>query len=209
MPEGGFMLPEGGFPEGGMINLDAGIPNGIRNADAACSSCHTSGGASGTRMLPDGGMIQIDVEHTPQQTGGYTDEQLVAIFTMGKKPEGAPYRIVPKLVAGLPMALQTPALYGTIYAGFHKWDMMESERKGVILYLRSLEPKSQPEVDFGGLLPPRGAFPGGMTGGGAAGGAAGGGGTTGGATVDSGSTTIDSGSAGGDSGALDAGAGGG
>ena len=29
-----------------------------------------------------------DVEHTPTQTGGYSDDQLVDIFTNAKKPDG-------------------------------------------------------------------------------------------------------------------------
>ncbi len=40
--------------------------------------------------------------------------------------------------------------------GYHKWTMDADEEKGIITYLRSLEPKSQGVVDFGG-----GHFPGG------------------------------------------------
>lgn len=158
VPEGGFPafdgnFPEaGGFPEGG-INFDAG---NIRNDNAACASCHVAEGASGmSRTLPDGGMINVDVEHTPQQTGGYSDEQLITIFTMGVKPEGAPFRVLSKL----PVVGSIPAVVAGIYMGIHRWNVGTDVQKGIITYLRSLEPKSQPEVDFGGLLPPRGSFP--------------------------------------------------
>ncbi|HEX6244138.1 MAG TPA: hypothetical protein VFZ61_24650 [Polyangiales bacterium] len=160
VPEGGFQLPEGGIPEGGIPNLDAGGVNfdggGIRNDNAACASCHVSEGASGmSRMLPDGGTINVDVEHTPQQTGGYSDDELTTIFTQGRKPEGAPFRVLSKL----PVVGMLPDFVKSIYMGIHRWNVSASDQKGIITYLRSLEPKSQPEVDFGGLLPPRGSFP--------------------------------------------------
>jgi hypothetical protein len=164
LPEGGIQLPEGGFqlPEGG-INLDAGLPMGFdsgitRNANSACSSCHTSAGGGGARMLPDGGMVNIDVEHTPQQTGGYSDETLINIFTMGKKPMGAPYRVLRQPIGGTGITIPE-FIARMIYEGFHKWDVPANEQKGIVAYLRSLEPKSQPMVDFGGLLPPRGMTP--------------------------------------------------
>jgi hypothetical protein len=105
------------------------------------------------RMLPDGGMINVDVEHTPQQTGGYSDEQLITIFTKGQKPENAPFRVLTQL----PLIGTNLAFVKGLYMNIHRWDVGADVQKGIIVYLRSLEPKSQPAVDFGGLLPPRGA----------------------------------------------------
>lgn len=183
LPEGGFMFPmlpegglqglfDGGIPEGGIgaalreagirFNAEAGL--GImRNAEAACTSCHLPEGAmAGSGVM----MNQIDVEHTPQQTAGYSDQDLIDIFTMAKKPMGAPYRVV----NGGGFLSDTQAQ--GIYARFHTWDVKPETQKAVVAYLRSLTPKSQPNIDFGGLL--RGGIPGG--------GRAGGGGAAGGTT---------------------------
>ena len=93
-------------------------------SDSACTNCHG--------ILAGNG----DIEHTPQQTGGYSDEQLITLYTMGKKPEGVPQRLLSAFVWG----------------NLHKWEMTEEEAKGIAVYLRSLEPKSQGELDFGGLF---------------------------------------------------------
>ncbi len=172
LPEGGFPgLPEGGFPEGGFPRFGEGgvrFPEGglgiMRNANAACTFCHIPDGAPAAENMMMG---QVDVEHTPQQTAGYSDDDLIAIFTMAKKPAGAPYRVVNG--GGLLQDSQAQL----IYARFHTWEVAPETQKGIVAYLRSLTPKSQPMVDFGGLLRP-GGFPGGgrMAGGGAAGGTA-------------------------------------
>jgi hypothetical protein len=107
-------LPDGGFDAGGFE-----IPN-----DLSCRGCHGSGAEA------------ISVEHTPQQTGGYSDEQLIRIFTMGEKPPTAKFR------TGFPEG---------IYTRFHTWDATEEEQLGIVLYLRHLMPKSQGPLDFGGL----------------------------------------------------------
>ena len=178
--DGGFAFPEGGFgsffgdggfrrPDGGFGGFggDGGLPSFIDN-ESACTSCHGVGSDS------------IDVEHTPQQTGGYSDDDLVGIFTMGKKPEGAGFHALPDLDAYT--AEQRQAAQDTL-AGFgidlaqianslgitrvtdqssldrlearwsrdHQWQMTEDEKMGIVIYLRSLEPKSQGPLDFGGF----------------------------------------------------------
>lgn len=183
LPEGGFPMPEGGFPgipegglgeggirglfgEGGVRLPEGGLGNfGImRNDMAACTFCHVPDG----QMAANGVAAQIDVEHTPQQTAGYSDEDLINIFTMAKKPAGAGYRIVN---GG---GLLPDAAAQRIYEGFHKWSVAPETQKALVAYLRSLTPKAQANIDFGGLL--RGGIPGGArTGGGGA--AAGGAGT--------------------------------
>jgi hypothetical protein len=93
--------------------------------DLSCRNCH------------GGGAMALSVEHTPQQTGGYSDADLVNIFTMGAKPPTAGWR------SGIPEF---------IYMRLHTWTATEEEKKGIIVYLRSFEPKSQGDIDFGGLF---------------------------------------------------------
>ena len=93
--------------------------------DLSCRNCH------------GGGAEALSVEHTPQQTGGYSDDELIAIFTMGMKPAGSEWN------SGIPEF---------IYTRLHTWTATEEEKKGLVVYLRSLEPKTQGDIDFGGLL---------------------------------------------------------
>ena len=85
----------------------------------ACNNCH--GSTNPAQMV-------VDVQHTPQQTGGYSDEELTNIFLKGEKPANGGCRIV------------TPC--GT-WSSFHKWDVSDQEAKGIIFYLRSLQPAPQ------------------------------------------------------------------
>jgi hypothetical protein len=95
---------------------------GVARQEAACSNCHGS----------NAGML--DVQHTPEQTGGYSDDDLVNIFTKAQKPAGGPQRIMP---------LEQ-------WQKIHQWTMTADEQKGLVVYLRSLTPQSQGPVDFGG-----------------------------------------------------------
>jgi hypothetical protein len=95
---------------------------GFGNKQAACTNCH-------------GDTSKMDVQHTPMQTGGYTDDELITIFTQGKKPDGVPQRI----------------MKADQWQRIHTWAMPDDAKKGVVIYLRSLEPKTQgPTIDFGG-----------------------------------------------------------
>jgi hypothetical protein len=114
----------------------------------ACTNCH---GASG-----------MDIEHTPMQTGGYSDQDLVTIFTMGQKPPGVPQRIMPY----------------DMWHRIHQWVMTDEEKTGLVVYLRALTPTPQGPVDFGG----HGMWGGGMGWWHRDGGGPGGGGPDGGAT---------------------------
>lgn len=105
-------------------DADGGMPGtGLPDPDSACTSCHGEG-------------ADEDIEHTPQQTGGYSDQELIDIFTLGMKPPGVPQRVVP-----LP----------GVWSLAHRWQMTEAEARGIVIYLRALEPRAQGEVDFGGL----------------------------------------------------------
>jgi hypothetical protein len=118
IPDGGI-IPDGGFGDGGFDGGGFDIPN-----DLSCRNCHGAGAEA------------LDVEHTPQQTGGYSDEDLINIFTNGTKPPGAQFHT---------------SFPEFIYTMFHTWDATDAEKKGIVVYLRSLEPKSQGDLDFGGL----------------------------------------------------------
>jgi hypothetical protein len=112
-PDGGMGMGGRGMGMGGPIEL----PD-----NAACGNCHGMGGE------------RLNVEHTPQQIGGYSDDQLIAIFMTGMKPAGSPFRsIIPPF----------------IYQMLHTWSTAtEEETRALVVYLRGLEPKSQGTIDF-------------------------------------------------------------
>ncbi len=107
---------------------DGGGGGGWKDKQLSCTNCHanTSGAAN------------KDIEHTPMQTAGYSDEELITIFTKGEKPAGIPQRVMMKKEA---------------WSKLHRWEMDEFAVKGLVVYLRALEPKSQGDVDFGGRGP--------------------------------------------------------
>jgi hypothetical protein len=98
------------------------------NVGPACTSCH---GETAT-----GGPF-TDVSHTPEQTGGFSDDDIIQIVTNGTFPPNAffDWSIV-----------TYPA-----WQNFHRWaDIMPDQQKGIITYLRSLTPVVQKgTVNFG------------------------------------------------------------
>ncbi len=118
-------------PDGGVgMTMEPGAFN--PDPESACTFCHKPDGAGTTSTGSP-----IDIEHTPQQTGGYSDDDLVNIFTKGQKPAGVGTRLFPS---------------ATAWQRIHQWKVEENVKKGIVLYLRSLEPKAQGELDFGGLM---------------------------------------------------------
>jgi cytochrome c553 len=111
-------LPMGPPPDGGM---GMGGPPELPD-DAACGNCHGMGGE------------RLNIEHTPQQIGGYSDDELIKIFMTGTKPAGSPFRsVIPPF----------------IYQMLHTWSTAtEEETRALVVYLRGLEPKSQEEINF-------------------------------------------------------------
>lgn len=107
---------------------DGGGGGFFKDKQLSCTNCHGDGADKGSG----------DVEHTPTQTAGYSDEQLITIFTKGQKPAGVPQRVM---------------MDKARWSKLHQWQMDEYAVKGIVVYLRSLEPKSQGEVDFGGRGP--------------------------------------------------------
>jgi hypothetical protein len=104
----------------------------------ACTNCH---GPTATTGMFRG------VEHTPEQTAGFSDSQLIDIITKGIIPDGGTYD---------PTIL--PYMY---WQFFHRWaDLSSDEQIGMVGYLRSLTPESQGgKFDFGGIMPPPGMGP--------------------------------------------------
>jgi hypothetical protein len=142
--DGGFF--DGGFPDGFDGNISgydasgylgdggncAPIPQGITNPfecspPPACTNCH---GAVGNGKL-FGMALFSDVSHTPEQTGGFSDDDLVNVFVYGTVPPGGYFNS--DIVC---------------YKDWHQvhtwWDInTPAEQKGMVSYLRSLPPKEQ------------------------------------------------------------------
>jgi len=109
-------------PNGGEPTAITIATPGARNANGACNTCHTS-----QAQL-------LKIENGPAQIAGYSDEDLVTIFTMGKKPEGAA------------MKTQIPAFF---WGMFHSWTVSEDEKPGLIAFLRTQSPKANGTIDYG------------------------------------------------------------
>ena len=101
-------------PADGSNPLEA---NGVR---PACASCHSEAAAPG---------IFKSFTYTPQQIGGYSDEEIVQVLTKGVIPAGGYYNTG----SGIPQA---------IWSFFHRWTLSAEEARGLVVYLRSLPPKS-------------------------------------------------------------------
>lgn len=110
---------------------DAGCPE----AGPACTGCHGS--------MPTAGFFQ-GVEHTPEQTGGFTDQELIDIF-----------------VNGVDRTYDTTYVPYEYWHVFHTWTDIDTPaaRKAMVVYLRSLKPALEDGgVNFGvlhdaGILP--------------------------------------------------------
>jgi hypothetical protein len=89
----------------------------------ACTSCH---GETAT-----GGPF-TDVSHTPEQTGGFSDDQIVNIVVHGTFP--------PNSASFDPNIVPYPS-----WQYFHRWADIDTPEKqrGIVTYLRSLTPVAQ------------------------------------------------------------------
>jgi len=95
--------------------------------EAACTSCHGDTASSGPFKT---------VQHTPEQTGGFSDDDLTNIFEKGMVPKGGYF--------------DTTIVSYAQWQSFHKWDVGDAA-KGVLVYLRSLTPAAQTgAANFGG-----------------------------------------------------------
>jgi hypothetical protein len=139
---GGGPRPPG---QGGGGDGGAGAGMGMATRDVACTSCHGDTATSGPFKT---------VSHTPMQTAGFSDDQLIKIFTAGELPPNAYFddTIVPRQQ----------------WSQFHRWTMTPEQATAMVVYLRSLTPESQKgsRADFGGRqMRPDGGFGGGGDGG--------------------------------------------
>ena len=67
-----------------------------------------------------------------------SDQELITILTMGMKPAGVGFRILPPMLGD-----QTDV---EIYADYHTWEATDEELKGLVVYLRSLTPTGQGDI---------------------------------------------------------------
>jgi hypothetical protein len=156
-----------------MMAITGGLPRGNRDAgpqDYACTNCHGDTATASTAPFKT-------VSHTPQQTGGFSDDDLINIFEHGMVPKGGYF--------------DDSIINQNAWSNFHRWAVTDEEAKGLVVYLRSLAPAAQAGMrgDFGGMrVRPDGGFGrgGGGRGDGGMGGGNGGGGT---APVDAGTAT--------------------
>lgn len=112
------------YTSGPVVSLGQAV-RGQGDHGAQCAGCH---GDSATSSA---------IEHTPEQTGGYTDDQITNIFLNGI----------------LPTQDQSNSLFVSpmFFKSFHNWTVASAdEQAGLIAYLRSLAPKAQGALDFGG-----------------------------------------------------------
>lgn len=90
-------------------------------AGPACTNCHGETATHGP---------YTDVSHTPEQTGGFSDSDLLNIIIHGTFPSNA--------------AFDWSIVAYPVWQTFHQWtDIMPDQQKGIIVYLRSLTPEPQ------------------------------------------------------------------
>ncbi len=123
------------YNNGVSVHLAAGATGGagspLEQSDAggpACTSCHGETATNGAFT---------DVSHTPEQTGGFSDTDLLGIILHGEFPDGGYF--------------DTSIVMYPAWQNFHRWaDITPDQQRGIIVYLRSLTPVSQTgEVNFG------------------------------------------------------------
>ncbi len=108
----------------------------------ACTNCHGPTATNGPYN---------DVSHTPEQIGGFSDDDLIGIITEGVVPDGGyfdPTVITPSCDA----APECTARAYNEWHQFHQWtDITSDQYKGIVVYLRSLTPAPQNGTsNFGG-----------------------------------------------------------
>jgi hypothetical protein len=116
------------YNNGVVANRGTTRPDSSTGKDVACTNCHGATGSLGT------------VEHTPEQTAGFSDSDLKNIFMNGTTPSGTLAQPITNLT------------YAEWHA-FHTWTFAsDDEANGVVTYLRSLTPASTGNADFGGVF---------------------------------------------------------
>lgn len=116
-------------------------------------SCHECHGKDHSQDLVAPGVslaiAQVFVP-TPQQLAGYSDEQLLGVIEAGEKLPGSPYRVL-----SVPLGFESD-----VFRSIHVLQQSDGQtRRALVAFLRSLEPRSQPPLDFGGLTNEAPAMP--------------------------------------------------
>jgi hypothetical protein len=155
----------GGMGVGGAGSAGTAGGGGASATDAACTNCHGDTAAGPYKT----------VQHTPEQTGGFSDADLINIFQNGTVPTGGYFdaTIVP---------------YAQ-WQSFHKWNVGDTPQN-MVVYLRALTPAAQTgSANFGGRFGGGGmGGRGGGMGGRAGAGGGGGGGVAGSVGISGGGT---------------------
>ena len=125
----------GGQPPGGFTVPSPSDPSPLEPTDGtqgpACTNCHGPGSSAG---------IFEGIDWTPEQTAGFSDQQLVDIIVNGIIPDGGYY--------------DSTIISYQYWQFFHRWrDLTPDQQTGIVVYLRSLVSAPQSGmVDFGGAL---------------------------------------------------------
>jgi hypothetical protein len=125
----------GGQPPGGFTVPSPSDPSPLEPTDGtqgpACTNCHGPGSSAG---------IFEGIDWTPEQTAGFSDQQLVDIIVNGIIPDGGYY--------------DSTIISYQYWQFFHRWrDLTPEQQTGIVVYLRSLVSAPQSGmVDFGGAL---------------------------------------------------------
>jgi hypothetical protein len=121
----------------------------------SCTNCHAAHGEDAGF-----GFGFNDVAHTPEQTGGFSDQDLLGIIQNGVVPG---WSTDAATAADAGYFDTTIAMYSEWHR-FHHWNLTGDEVQGIVLYLRSLTPEAQTGAASGGNFgghgpPPDGGFP--------------------------------------------------
>jgi hypothetical protein len=125
----GATLPDGGFDASAACTDPTlqNLMNPFESPPAACTNCHGMG--SNGQLF--GMTVFSDVEHTPEQTGGFSDNELTNVFVNATIPDGGYFnqQITP-------------------YCLWHKWHTWRdintaAAQTGMMSYLRALTPQEQ------------------------------------------------------------------
>jgi hypothetical protein len=111
---------------GGCLGIGHRFPDGGKSAcpatGPACVACHGP--------IPPKNPVFSDVAHTPTQTAGFSDQDLINIIVGGQVPDGGYFD--PTIVS-----------YSSWHL-FHQWtDIQGPDQEGMVVYLRSLTPSRQ------------------------------------------------------------------
>jgi hypothetical protein len=137
-----LMTDGGGMRFGGPRTTDGGSFF-ERDGGTACTNCHGPTATAGPYK---------DVSHTPEQTGGFSDQELIGIITQGEIPDGG-YFDPAVLIASCDGGANCTQRAFQLWHSFHQWaDITSDQYPGIIVYLRSLQPQTQngSPANFGG-----------------------------------------------------------